>query len=84
MPSIDEFRTSTKKGAHSYFEILNTKISIPSQKDKMMLTESTIPIQLQAEAVWKNGELNITLKDFGKNFYYNNSTRLYDEIRQLF
>ena len=66
MPRIDQFKTSTKKGSHSYFEILNTKINIPNQEDKKMLTEATVPVPLYSEAVWQNGELSITLKELGK------------------
>lgn len=66
-PTIKEFKVGTKTGTHSFFELMNTTIAIPKMNEKMVITEATVPTELQSKAVWVNGELKIFIKHLGKN-----------------
>ena len=65
LPSIEEFKTSTKTGLHSFFEILNARLSVPRNSAKKEVVGPTIPVPLHSEAVWTNGELNVRVKELG-------------------
>lgn len=67
MPSIEEFKTSTKYGAHSFFEILKTRLKVPPSNCKKSLVDATIPIPLKSHAMWTNGELSVLVKEIGKS-----------------
>lgn len=80
VPKVDEFKISTKTGAHSFFEIMKTTLSLPVYHNKKTAVGATVPIPLQSEAMWKNGELSVQVKEIGKilytffTFYQSNGT----------
>lgn len=64
-PHVSDFKISTRSGPHNYYEILTTKLTIPEQSEKKMMTEATVPVLMQSEAVWVDGDLHINIKDLG-------------------
>ena len=47
--------------------MLNAKIAIPQFSSKMNICEATVPVYLNSEAVWQNGELHVYIKDLGES-----------------
>lgn len=50
--------------------MLNAKIAIPQVPSKMNICEATVPVKLNSEAVWLNGELHVLIKDIGESAVY--------------
>lgn len=65
IPIVDEYNVTTKTGAHSFYEIMKAKLTLPDDPTRKSMVGPTVPKPLQSEAIWTNGALTVIVKEIG-------------------